>query len=334
MNGHMTQAEALRVIADTFHKTKRLGEEVESNGAQSFTMHMKPGENADYDRFADAVRIVGDHVEAEPDQRSEKSLAAPTVAGGVLSDEQISAHILNCWSCSKQFTMGQRTDADGNCPHCGAEYELSADEMAMVRGRKLLSDDTEWLDVLGSYARNPSFDAAKTVTRYADDFHSAVAPLYAAAQAPVQADGRDEAVKDLELQLYHDAYGTKVPTEAAIDVLAERRRQVEKEGWTPASDDKYTANELAQAAAAYLITNDPRMQPGWIPGNWPWSVEWWKPTTPRRNLVKAGALILAEIERLDRASTTGDAAIGEKGNYAPIDEGRADEDWFFHPNDN
>jgi hypothetical protein len=30
--------------------------------------------------------------------------------------------------------------------------------------------------------------------------------------------------------------------------------------------------------------------------------EWWKPTNRRRDLVKAGALILAEIERLDRAA--------------------------------
>lgn len=33
---------------------------------------------------------------------------------------------------------------------------------------------------------------------------------------------------------------------------------------------------------------------------WPWDESWWKPTTPRRDLVKAAALILAEIERLDR----------------------------------
>ncbi|MEB3421767.1 hypothetical protein VK682_24660 [Salipiger manganoxidans] len=35
---------------------------------------------------------------------------------------------------------------------------------------------------------------------------------------------------------------------------------------------------------------------------WPWDRKWWKPTTPRRDLVKAGALIVAEIERLDRAA--------------------------------
>ena len=36
------------------------------------------------------------------------------------------------------------------------------------------------------------------------------------------------------------------------------------------------------------------------PEVFPWEDAWWKPTTPRRDLVKAAALILAEIERLDR----------------------------------
>jgi len=35
---------------------------------------------------------------------------------------------------------------------------------------------------------------------------------------------------------------------------------------------------------------------------WPWAEKWWKPKNERRDLVKAAALILAEIERLDRAA--------------------------------
>jgi hypothetical protein len=31
---------------------------------------------------------------------------------------------------------------------------------------------------------------------------------------------------------------------------------------------------------------------------WPWSFEWWKPKDRIRNLVRAGALIAAEIDRL------------------------------------
>ena len=34
---------------------------------------------------------------------------------------------------------------------------------------------------------------------------------------------------------------------------------------------------------------------------WPFTLAWWKPVQDnRRNLIKAGALILAELERLDR----------------------------------
>lgn len=85
------------------------------------------------------------------------------------------------------------------------------------------------------------------------------------------------------------------------DVLAERVRQMTHEGWTPAHDDAHTQMEMAEAAAVYALdaagwTDWPREK------FWPWAASWWKPTTPRRNMVKAGALILAEIERLDRAA--------------------------------
>lgn len=88
-------------------------------------------------------------------------------------------------------------------------------------------------------------------------------------------------------------------TDAARDVLGERRRQVTAEGWTPERDDKYTKRELAYAASNYAVSE---LKHGDPPITWPWDKRWWKPTTPRRNLVKAGALILAEIERLDRAA--------------------------------
>lgn len=89
-------------------------------------------------------------------------------------------------------------------------------------------------------------------------------------------------------------------TNAARDVLAERRRQIEAEGWTPEHDDEHGAGEMAAAAACYALN-----AAGCgceVARNWPWDGSWWKPTTSRRDLVKAGALILAEIERLDRAA--------------------------------
>lgn len=89
---------------------------------------------------------------------------------------------------------------------------------------------------------------------------------------------------------------------AASDVLAERQRQVTAEGWTPGHDDEYEHGELADAAGCYALSSELFDCAGEPPRPWPWPDEWWKPTNRRRDLVKAGALILAEIERLDRAA--------------------------------
>ena len=97
-----------------------------------------------------------------------------------------------------------------------------------------------------------------------------------------------------------------MPTTAAErDVLAERSRQCVVEGWTPTHDDEHDGSEMAIAAACYALSAS-----GWsitaLWEIWPkaWGVNWFKPnyTSPRRDLVKAGALIIAEIERLDRAA--------------------------------
>lgn len=96
-------------------------------------------------------------------------------------------------------------------------------------------------------------------------------------------------------------------TGALADIAAERRRQVEAEGWTPEHDDAHDKCELAQAAACYALARSPvKIEREWVypdpPKVWPWHSSWWKPNFYRRNLVKAGALIVAEIERWDRAS--------------------------------
>ncbi|WP_227502530.1 hypothetical protein [Klebsiella pneumoniae] len=95
---------------------------------------------------------------------------------------------------------------------------------------------------------------------------------------------------------------SRTATAAAADVLAERKRQVTAEGWTPGHDDEYEHGELADAAGCYALSSELFDCAGEPPRPWPWPDEWWKPTNRRRDLVKAGALILAEIERLDRAA--------------------------------
>ncbi|HCJ7661664.1 TPA: hypothetical protein NV425_004340 [Pseudomonas aeruginosa] len=99
------------------------------------------------------------------------------------------------------------------------------------------------------------------------------------------------------------APGKEVP-QAWLDVQAERKRQVEAEGWTPEHDDEHDTGALASAAGCYAMFS--LAYPAGDPSHcWPWDKSWWKPSPDgRRNMVKAGALILAEIERLDRVAAS------------------------------
>jgi Lar family restriction alleviation protein len=104
--------------------------------------------------------------------------------------------------------------------------------------------------------------------------------------------------------------------EVTDEIAAERRRQIEVERWAPEHDDKHERGEMASAAGVYALaagSHDYRWVLRGSPVNdylaaamklWPWDVSWFKPTDRRRDLVKAGALIVAEIERLDRALPT------------------------------
>lgn len=82
-------------------------------------------------------------------------------------------------------------------------------------------------------------------------------------------------------------------------VLAERIRQIQVHCFYPEQDDELSDESLTLAAAAYAL-------PRWFIENginpWPWGAENWKPGERRTSLVKAGALILAEIDRIDRAA--------------------------------
>lgn len=93
---------------------------------------------------------------------------------------------------------------------------------------------------------------------------------------------------------------------ATVDVLAERFRQRRDESWTPEHDDTHVGGEMADAAVCYAMGDTERrmmLEEGIQVQEriWPWDRSWWKPTTRRRDLVKAAALLIAEIERIDRA---------------------------------
>ena len=85
-------------------------------------------------------------------------------------------------------------------------------------------------------------------------------------------------------------------------IAAERRRQIEAEGYTPEHDDGHP-HAMAMAAIAYAQAAIPD-EATYAAHNWPWERSAWKPSDdPIRNLVKAGALIAAEIDRLTRAAS-------------------------------
>ncbi|EOV7571509.1 ead/Ea22-like family protein [Escherichia coli] len=105
----------------------------------------------------------------------------------------------------------------------------------------------------------------------------------------VELEAAEKRIAELEARAFNPAI---------LDVIAERQRHQSAEGWTPEHDDQYSKSQLLWASSCYVLN---AIHPfNRIPFGWPWTPEWWKPTNPRRDLVKAGALILAEIERIDR----------------------------------
>lgn len=97
------------------------------------------------------------------------------------------------------------------------------------------------------------------------------------------------------------------------EIATERQRQIEVEGWTLDHDRAHEDGNLAAAAGCYALNAAGELQPNDFcydangaptsPVQWPWNSEWWKPKGARRDLVRAAALIVAEIERLDRGSS-------------------------------
>ena len=101
------------------------------------------------------------------------------------------------------------------------------------------------------------------------------------------------------------------------EIAAERRRQIEREGYTPEHDDAHDDGAIAMAAAAYAVSGAMTLAKANPEGEtaqtyafaimgiapeflWPWSEASYKPKSVRANYVRAAALLLAEIERLDR----------------------------------
>lgn len=89
-----------------------------------------------------------------------------------------------------------------------------------------------------------------------------------------------------------------------IELIAEeRKRQINEEGYSWRHDDEHYAHQLSDAAIVYAAPAPLRYK---VMDWWPWDKSYFKEdktftTAGRiRELVKAGALIAAEIDRLQR----------------------------------
>lgn len=83
-------------------------------------------------------------------------------------------------------------------------------------------------------------------------------------------------------------------------VIAERDRQREVEGYDPHHDDDHGDGSILAAARCYL-DHVRGVGSTSVPSDWPWEPAMWKPKDRAKALAKAGALALAEAERLRRA---------------------------------
>jgi hypothetical protein len=109
-------------------------------------------------------------------------------------------------------------------------------------------------------------------------------------------------------------------------VIAERYRQVETEGFSADHDDEHDRGEIGIAAMVYarlasqpLDQKGPEVANGW---GYPWVLDCaWKPSSVKRDLVKAGALYIAEMDRLLRCLHETVARLNKIAGEGSVDNG-------------
>ena len=87
-------------------------------------------------------------------------------------------------------------------------------------------------------------------------------------------------------------------------IAAERARQIDVKGFKAPRDAQYTQGQLLLGAIAYIQATGMQLRFGelpkcFVPMAWPWDRSTWRPGDRKRNLAKAGAMIAAEIDRIE-----------------------------------
>ena len=135
---------------------------------------------------------------------------------------------------------------------------------------------------------------------------------------------REHEPKDKPTVKDKPTFENTVTLDVLSEIGAERERQLKEKNYTRAHDDDHDAGELAHAAATYTILSAERkdrrkdimelVEESDDKGLkeykrelrfWPWPINWLRLEERREDLIKAAALIVAEIERLDRVGSSG-----------------------------
>lgn len=128
-------------------------------------------------------------------------------------------------------------------------------------------------------------------------------------------DAIDECDDIVEVRRFEPCVGELASTiggDGAGEIALERARQVNQEGWTREFDDQHTGGQLLAAAAYYCLFVDVFAAGRCFPYGWDkrFKKRQGFPVPTDRDLVKAGALIAAELDRRARERErigTGDA---------------------------
>lgn len=134
-----------------------------------------------------------------------------------------------------------------------------------------------------------------------------------AANSRMEQENRDQRaeIARLKTALHHVSH-------AGLDVLAERAAQVSQRGYRPEADDRYVKRDLAKAAAAYaLAAVDGGLNNSRAKEVYPWKGDPFS-RDQRFNLVRAGALIIAELDRLNRARDVRPSPVTEPPPASPV----------------
>ena len=94
-----------------------------------------------------------------------------------------------------------------------------------------------------------------------------------------------------------------------VELIAdERKRQIEELGYSIEHDSKHLTSEFALNACSYIESAMIKAYGGKtltveeLKNGWLWDKEAFKPKTPLKDLIRAGALIAAAIDNLMRVS--------------------------------